>query len=347
MFFSPEPKTKIEDFFNMEEELSEFKEKLNMGKLIIILGLRRYGKTSLILTGLNSLGLDYIFLDCRLLPSGMFSLNDFLHLLEDELNRKSWAKNVLSNIEGVSVSGLSLKFRKRNQNVLLNVLKNLEKKVLVLDEAQELRRSNYRFDYLLAYLYDHVNLKIIVSGSQVGLLYRFLRVEDPEAPLFGRPYFEIKLKKLSSQKAREFLEKGFEQENLRVSSKIIEEAVNKFDGNIGWLTYFGYSYTKSGEPIDKILDRASRLSVSEVKHALNVYGLGKKRYVEVLKIVAGGSNLKWSEIKRGVEAKLGKIPNNTLSNILKNLIDQGFLVKVNGEYSITDPILRAGILKYL
>lgn len=347
MYFSPAPKKRKEDFFNMEEELEMFQKNLGLGKFIVVSGLRRYGKTSLILTALNSQGLDYIFVDCRLLPTGMFSLNDFIFLLEDELNRRSWAKRLLKNVDGVEVSGLRLRFRRRDRTLLLNVIEKLEHKILVIDEAQELRRTNYRFDSLLAYIYDHIDLKVVISGSQVGLLYKFLRVEDPEAPLYGRPYLEVKLKRLNVQKSREFLERGFEQEGLNVSSTLIDEAVNRFDGIIGWLTYFGYSYARSRRTVEEVVEKASKMSVNELKHAIEVYGLGKKRYIETLKIVASSDGLRWSEIKRALEARMGKIPNNTLSNILENLVNQGFLEKANEGYSITDPILKIGILKHL
>ncbi|MEM0054355.1 MAG: ATP-binding protein [Nitrososphaeria archaeon] len=347
MYFSPEPKKRKEDFFNMEEELEMFQKNLGLGKFIVVSGLRRYGKTSLILTALNSLGLDYIFVDCRLLPPGMFSLNDFIFLLEDELNRRSWAKRLLKNVDGVELSGLRLRFRRRDRTLLLNVIEKLEHKILVIDEAQELRRTNYRFDSLLAYIYDHIDLKVVISGSQVGLLYKFLRVKEPEAPLYGRPYLEVKLKRLNVQKSREFLERGFEQKGLNVSSTLIDEAVNRFDGIIGWLTYFGYSYARSRRSVEEVVEKASKMSVNELKHAIEVYGLGKKRYIETLKIVASSDSLRWSEIKRALEARMGKIPNNTLSNILENLVNQGFLEKANEGYSIADPILKIGILKHL
>lgn len=347
MLFDPEPKKRIEDFFNMREELKSFLQSLRKGKLIVVTGLRRYGKTSLILTGLNASGLDYAFLDCRLLPSGMISINDFLNLLEDELNKKSWAKKLLQGVEGVSIGSVGLRFRGGEKNLFLRILEKMEGKVLVLDEAQELRRTSYRLDHLLAYIYDHLNVKIVVSGSQVGLLYRFLRIQEPEAPLFGRPYLEVRLKRLEPQKAEEFLWRGFEQEGIKVNREVVEEAVSRFDGVIGWLTYFGYSYTRNKYSISKILEKASKLSLSELNHALSIYNVGRKRYLEVLKIVASANQLRWSGIKRALEAKEGKIPNNTLSNILKNLMDQGFLEKTNEEYRITDPILKTGILKYL
>ncbi|MEM1546715.1 MAG: hypothetical protein QXP91_09665 [Candidatus Methanomethylicia archaeon] len=92
----------------MEEELKSFIGGLNREKLIVVTGLRRYGKTPLILTGLNISGLEYLFLDCRLLPSGAISIKDFFILLEDELNKKSWTRRVLRGVEEVSIgiSGL-------------------------------------------------------------------------------------------------------------------------------------------------------------------------------------------------------------------------------------------------
>ena len=55
---------------------------------------------------------------------------------------------------------------------------------MVIDEAQYLRNSNYPFDSVLAYAYDHLNLKLIISGSEVGLLYRFLKFDDSEFPVW-------------------------------------------------------------------------------------------------------------------------------------------------------------------
>ena len=56
--------------------------------------MRRYGKTSLILTGLNCAGARYVFVDCRLLPLAAASFEDFLSLLEVELNR-GWVEGLV------------------------------------------------------------------------------------------------------------------------------------------------------------------------------------------------------------------------------------------------------------
>jgi len=346
-YFDPEPKKCREDFFNAEKEVEEFKRGLNVSKLVVVSGLRRYGKTSLILTALNELGVDYVFIDYRLLPSGMISVNDLLMLFERELSRRGWFKSIVTSIEGVEVGDFGVRFRRRDFNTLVNVLEGLEGRVLVFDEVQELRRSRYRFDSLIAYLYDHVDVKVVVSGSQVGLMRRFLRFDDPSAPLYGRPFYVVELKPLTRELAREFLLKGFEQEGFKPPIELIEEALNTFNGVIDWLTYFGYSYTRLGvRDLTSVLETAAKLAYEELNQALQIFNVGRPRYEAVLKLLSERSS-SWSEIIRYVESKLGKIPKNTLNNILKNLIDMGVLEKSEGMYRVVDPVLRYAVSKYL
>jgi AAA+ ATPase superfamily predicted ATPase len=343
-YFNPEPKTRREDFFNMEGELEGLSRGLRFGKLVVVSGLRRYGKTSLILTCLNEEKYDYLYIDCRLLPSGMITLSSILKLFRDELERRVWAKRILRRVGEIALGDVKVKFR--GEETLLSILHELEGKVVVLDEAQELRRSKYRFDSILAYAYDHLDIKFIVSGSQIGLLYRFLRVNDPEAPLYGRPYIEVRLGRLSESDSRRFLLEGFKQCGVEVSEGEIEEALRWFDGVIGWLTYFGYSRAVGGEKLPSIVGKASKLALSELEHALKIYGVAEKRYREVLKAVALTNPAKWIQIKRWVEARLGRIPNNTLTTIIRNLVDSGFVEKTLDGYVISDPILRNGIIRF-
>ncbi len=321
---------------------------LRVAKLAVVSGLRRYGKTSLILTTLNDMGIDYMFIDCRLLPSGMISINDVVLLFEKELSKKSWFRSIASSIEGIEIGPLGIRFCHRGFNTLVSVLERLEGKVLVLDEVQELRRCRYRFDSIIAYFYDHVDLRIIVSGSQIGMMYRFLRFNDPSASLYGRPFYEVKLRTLERDKAREFLLRGFEQEGIEPPMDLVDKALNIFNGVIRWLTYFGYAYTRLGvKDLATVLDMAARLAYEELKHAFRIFGIGRPRYAAILKIVAERGIATWSEIMRFIESRLGRIPRNTLSNMLRNLNDMGILEKTEKGYRIADPILAYSIRKHL
>jgi AAA+ ATPase superfamily predicted ATPase len=345
MYFTLEPKSDPEDFYDMEEELKSFIHALNSYKFIIVKGLRRYGKTSLILTGLNLSRLDYLFIDCRLLPLTALSFDDFLSLIEFEIGRKHKIKSLLKSIEYVQLGDI-IKFRFRKPEVLLRIFEDLENIVFVLDEAQELRKLRFRLDYFLAYALDHLRIKIVVSGSQVGLLYNFLRVNDPEAPLYGRPYKVVDIKPLSREKSIDFLIKGFQREQIKIENDKILEAVENFDGIIGWLAYFGYNYVRGEREIEAIIERAAKIAVSELNHFLETRGLGRLRYVAVLDTIAKLERASWSEIKTRLEARFSKIQDTILANILKNLVSAGILEKRNNEYSLSDPVMKIALKKY-
>jgi Predicted ATPase (AAA+ superfamily) len=74
----------------------------------------------------------------------------------------------------------------------------------------------------------------------MGLLYKFLRVEDANSPLFGRAFSKVELRPFSREEAIEFLERGFSEINIQFKE---HEGVYLALGGIpGWLTYFGFRY---------------------------------------------------------------------------------------------------------
>lgn len=70
--------------------------------MVIVTGLRRYGKASLIMTYMNESKEKYVYLDCRLLPPAV-SLNYFKALLEAELARKGWGIRMLESLKSAEV----------------------------------------------------------------------------------------------------------------------------------------------------------------------------------------------------------------------------------------------------
>jgi hypothetical protein len=82
--------------------------------------------------------------------------------------------------------------------------------VVAVDEAQELRKANWlRLNRLFAYAYDNLpNVRLVLTGSQFGLLYDFLGLEDPRAPLFGRAFREVRTRRLSPDEASTSLRGG-------------------------------------------------------------------------------------------------------------------------------------------
>jgi len=314
--FDPRPKSHLNEFFDREEELNEFIRSVNTSPLTLVLGLRRYGKTSLILTGLNSIKAKYLYIDCRMLPSGMIGVSDFTQLLAMALNRftrryrslRSALFRLLEGVSGVHVGafGIAVNLRRFQPSNLMELFESLneldERVILVIDEAQELRRmARYRADQLLAYIYDNFrNLRLVLSGSQIGLLHRLLRLDDSTAPLYGRAYAEIRLRRLSNELSREFLKKGFEEQGLSPPEDFMDYVVDSVDGVIGWLTYIGFKVSIlksfSREAVDEVLEEAFKIVLEELENFLSLRPMARRRYVEALRAIALLDEASWSNI---------------------------------------------------
>ncbi len=287
-----------------------------------------------------------------------YAVNKFMESNRRHLNS---LKKMLETIRGVEFMGLriSLSWKPSSRVDLIELFDKLDewarentgKLVLVIDEAQRITGPMSRvIAEVLAYVYDHSEATtIIVSGSEAGVLYRFLGVENPEHPLYGRHLTRIELKKFNQSTSIRFLEEGFTQYNISVPKDTIEYAVDKLDGVVGWLVEYGYTVVETKDTskklVEKVLENASRLVLRELEHLLSTRPeQSRKRYMLVLEAIARGHNT-WSKIKKYLEeVEMKTIPKSVLHNILHNLIDNSLVEKIvegrNIHYRIIDPVLQ-------
>jgi len=359
IYFDPKPKTRKEDLYDREKELREFKLALETSPLTVVTGIRRLGKTSLILVGLSER--PSVIVDLRGVAQSRkalykrieFALNQFFKNYKNLWEKIREKLRVVSGVEVLGV-GIYLSWSKEGTD-LVALLKSLEEYnvVIVFDEVQYIRGPiGKELAETLAYLYDHSELKIVVSGSEVGLLYDFLGVENPKAPLYGRYFREVKLTPFTREQSIDFLEKGFEQYNIKVPENVLEEAVEKLDGIVGWLVYFGLKYIeKYGKEnvVEEIVEEASKLSLEEFTKFLKKHSPADKRILEAAKAIAQEQNT-WTQIKQHLE-KIEKrtIPDTTLNRTLKTLLKSSYIRKIvegrNIYYTITDPTLKYALQK--
>ncbi len=366
VYFDERPKERVEDLYDRERELGLLIESIRGGKpLVLLLGLRRTGKTSLLKVALNVLGVPSIVIDCRVFEDRpAVGSYEFIKVLESEVQRVvrrfRGLLEFLRGVEGVSVAGVQVRFRwgREGRVSLSEVLRVLNEwgesrglnVVVALDEAQELMKlRGINILSVIAHTYDYLRrVTFILTGSKIGLLYRFLRVDDPKSPLYGRAWVEVLLRNLSRDEALDFLIKGFEQVGITPKQEVLEYAVSKLNGVIGWLTYFGslsLRYGLSMETVELTLERASKLALSELMNFLKLREVARQRYINILYITSLTPTT-WSEIKRFIELKEGReVSPSNITLLIKNLIDAGFLIKKKGKYYIPDPILAHAIRK--
>lgn len=375
MYFDEAPKTSRRDLFNYNPEFQKLESSLKEGRrLIQIRGRRRSGKTSLVLSALNeNKKQPYLVLDGRSFSSSpQTRREDFLRLVESSLNEflsrnKRFGPKIadaLRSIRGIEATlgsnpPVSLQWGPRPKDAasVADILDALSREatrqktrfIIALDEAQEFRKiMRYDLSSILAHVYDYSRgLQVIVTGSEVGMLHRFLGVDDATAPLYGRAMVEIEMLGLTEEKSREYLREGFAQAKLGASEELVQRTVSRFDGIIGWLTYCGFEAREAGRLDEKIIEttakKASRLVATEFKNFKSVHK--SNRYSIVLRSLASGAN-EWAVIRRALEAREGvSITQGEITKLLSNLEDSGFIAKnkIEGTYYIPDPMVREAI----
>jgi len=355
MYFDPKPKRRREDLYGRERELSKLEKSLNSNPLTVVMGVRRLGKTSLILVALSTR--PGIVVDLRGVGQSWESLYKRINTAINDFARTNstiWSnvKKNLKAISGVSImgTGVTLSWGSDRPDLATLLERFAEHDVVVaFDEVQAIRGAlGHKFAEVLAYLYDHSDLRVILSGSEIGLLYDFIGVEDPKAPLYGRYFQEVKLRRFNHFESVDFLTKGFEQAGMEAPKEVLEYAVEKLDGIVGWLVNFGWKSIQVGEvttkTVDEILEEAGKLALDEFRSFLEKHIPADRRLSEVARAIASGKK-KWSDIKRALEDKEKRvIPDMTVSRLLNSLVKAAYVEKVvdgrNIYYKITDPVLE-------
>lgn len=324
MYFDPQAKQKPGDFFNFEVLQRELKKALADPHipLIAVHGLRRTGKTSLIRVVLNSLKKKYVWMDGREIASR----NEFFIKLSEEASKLRRFE-----IKGISLKGLSwsLNLHKKDLEYL-----NKKKITLVIDEAQLLKKM--KIDYLLASIFDNYpQIKIVISGSEKGMLMYFLGQANAQAPLYGRAVFELSTRRLTKEEGLNFLREGGKKCDPSIKEEEIMEAIQHLDGIIGWLTKYGWYRLRlpHKSALNKTIEEGRHVSYEEF---LRFATRSEKKYLQILKAMKEGA--RWEEIRKEAQTS-----DTQLSAMLKRMADYGFIEKKEQLYQISDPLLEAAV----
>lgn len=277
---------------------------------------------------------------------------------EREVNRLKYRYpsiiDFLRGLKGVGIVGNEVRLswgknRLSFSDLLVSLNNWAEDKVLVvIDKAQELMKLR-DVDLLPSFAYSYGNLKkvkIVLTGSEMGLLHRYLRTEDPESPLFGRAMSEVQLKPFKRNEAVDFLKKGFEEQRIRFME--YDEVYEEIGGILGWLTYFGFTYMEARDlerSLKKTLDHAKKLVIKEFENFLVNKQTASKRYYTVMRTLAECGT--WSEVKMALEAREStRISDSQLYNYLTHLINSSWIFKENDIYCPTDPLIKAAFKEH-
>lgn len=366
MYFDPRPKTSRRDLFLRDRELEELSN-LDV-PLTLVLGPRRLGKTSLLRVFMNESDMSFIFTDCRSLVVSGTSVSNYHRLLMKQLNDLAKSKSSIleaaKRIRGLKLFGVELELdSKRSESFLVESFNALnrwalkEDKILylVFDEAQLLRHfkrnGGLDFNELFSYIYDNLTgLRIVLTGSEVGVLEDFIGLDDSSSPLYGRYVKRLYLSRFTRKESEEFLEKGFDEVRMEASAETLRDAVDTLDGIVGWLVFFGRvcidAKRVDRKSIELTLEKAEIILNDELSNLKR----NSTRYISVLKAIAFGSK-GWKEIKTATEIiESNNLTDTAFNRILNRLIELSYVdFEIGGEdktYRLVDPVIASVVRKF-
>jgi len=347
LLFDPRPKTKREELFDRETELKELEKALKTYPIVTVNGLRRIGKSS-ILKVFASEGERRIYIDLRklLTSKGRIEKKDLVEEFRKEIrkiSRKIKIADIIKRVKGVDVLGMRIEmdWREIVFSELFEAFNDIGV-VIIFDEAQLLsrygRRGGRDLLVLFSYIYDNLeNVTLIMSGSEIGLLHDFLRIDDYESPLYGRAIFELDVKPFDKNLSKEFLKKGFEEVGVKARFDM-DLAVETFDGIVGYLVLFGLSYVKNEnfeKAVEETFSTVEKLVLKELKEL-------KKRtenYLYILEAIAKGF-VRWGAVKSYLKAKDIELSESRMYRLLKNLEKMSWIEISEETYKIADPVIE-------
>ncbi len=343
MLFDPRPKSNRSELFGRDRELELLHANVDV-PLIIITGVRRVGKTSLLSVFLNEVSVPNVMIDLRDLRTN-YGLRDLYGLISKAFSsRLEKLYEVLRSISGIRVEGfeVEIKWRGRGSLTLSSLFDALNRRriIVAFDEAQKLRGPrSQEFLNALAHAYDYDrNVTFILTGSEAGLLYGFLGIDKQSSPLYGRYYYDLRLERFDKNTSLEFLRTGFKELGIRIENEVLEIAVEEFDGIPGWLTFFGNEYFRGNKDIARVKELAINIALEELQNIVKERG---RRYALVLKGIAEGITT-WSGLRRYLEEKEGTtISSSILYNVVRNLEDMSII----RNYQFLDPVYREAALR--
>ena len=328
--FDPRPKSSRSELYDRAEELALLDKHVDK-PLIVVLGVRRIGKTSLVKSFLEPY--DGLYVDMR----GAATRADLYRRLSEGLNEGiGKLRRLLESIRGIRVGefGVEIKWKGVDSISFLGLLEELNRRgrfVVAIDEIQEAKPPlSAELRTALAYAYDHLdNITVVLSGSELRLLRSFMGVEDPGSPLYGRYFVEVDVRRFAREESLDFLRLGFRQEGVEPPPDVLEEAVDFFDGIPGWLVSFGRAYVDGIRDVGAIKEQAISIALDEL-------GRLSAREKAVLKAIAEGART-WGQVRRYVEERLGEaIPKSTLTRIIEKLES----LSIIKDYEFLDGVYR-------
>jgi len=354
MLFDLHPKESPQSLYARDEDLANIIQHISNGRWISILGPRMVGKTSLVKAArfkLEQKGFTTLYLNLWGCKSMTSLIESIIRALQSSSKLYNKMKKYIKEIDELKFGPIGVKIKKNARPVplaqeILSILGNHSKNLLIiLDEVQELSGVSPHLGRLLAQIFStYSNIAFCFTGSQSGLV-KSLHTPGPGSPLYGRSPAMLIISPFDSNTSKGFLKAGFGEYGIQALSQEVDEVVNRFGGIPGWLTFYGNHVVISKLSHKTALHRTEIEAFKTARQTLEHYLEGRNREEHIIALKAITIQSRWSQIRRALEAHLGKsINDGTIKNIVDALLSAFIIEKRDKNYHIVDPVIQRYLL---
>lgn len=354
------------DFFtNRTAEIQEFSSILNSENHLILIGPRRFGKTSLIRTITAQSGRPVVYLDALMLTSAEdFSvqfLNKLFRLYPFERIKNmvkqfrltpTLSMNPLSGEVEVSFSGSK---SEAAENYVLEDALNLAEKlsrpdrklIVVIDEFQEVMNFGSGFDrQLRSVIQHHQNINYVLTGSQESLMRSLF--EQKKAPFYHFGMLRY-LGKIPHDEFLEYLSSRFS--TLQTDAQVLAEAILQITGahpyytqQLAWQCWEVLRLRREEGlatlPDEVATEAAEKLTIV---HDLDFDRLWNGLGTTDRKLLTRLSEGPIEALNTVLLTQTGLSAVSTAHSALKRLSESGIVIKSDSGYFIDDPFFARWI----
>lgn len=364
--------------FDREAEINTLTSMISRNQPTAVIGVRRIGKTSVILKAMKSVERPKIYINAEEFVEGKsFDLTSFLSyyaslVIAEAIKflepRKKFsfslkqkgeeAINTLRELLGyvklsfnINIASVELFIKggkKDSVRELLDLPQEMAEKIgrdylVVIDEFQFLKLAEQNYPGLFHLMRGkwqfHKNVGYVVSGSSVGMLERLFSSKDES---FYQFFFPIYINPFPSEVSLNFLKEGFKDEGVSYEESSLNYAVKELDGIPAWLNYFGLKSLEC-----KVVNEACVKKVlDDMMNDPMIIAIVREEYnklsVNARKVIKFLAEKGGRGSLRGIQ--LGR---SSVNEGIRKLINEGYIRREErGVYSIVDPLI-AKILRVI
>ena len=357
-----------EYFCNRKEETKRLSDSLTNGKNIVLLSLRRMGKTGLIkhlfYTYRSKRNIHTFYLEIMNTHSAEDFVNELAKAVLGSFNSKS--KRLFDNVlkllskfnpiitldpitgmPSVEIKPHSTEHAKSSITEIFNYLEEQDKKIIIaIDEFQQI--TNYNENGFEAFLRSHIqhlkNVNFIFSGSQQHILTAmFLSYSQP----FYQSSEFLKLERISKEDYAIFIIKKFHQTGKKISEEIVNDLLDWADLYTYYIqNMFNKLWYISGDIITQKDSDNTKSQLIDERDSIyqNLNNLLPKVQYKLLKAIAKNNGID-KPLSKKFRDKYDLATTSTISTALKILKVKELIYHENNTYKIYDVFMAKWLEK--